>query len=198
MNHIGESRRRFVLWWTDLAAAAIVILVAAGAARADLGLGVRGAWVDNRNTDDHTSMKGAFLRMGPPLLQAEAGVDYRSEDLGGGLTVKTWPVTLGAVLSPLPWLYGVAGVGWYHTTADFPAYSSIEDHTATKFGYHAGAGVRLPVVPSLSVVVDGRYTYIDYKLDEFADALGDFKKGDYFTVNAGLMFEFPMTPKESP
>lgn len=193
-NRFGES----TLSWTKRASATIVsLLLVAGVAHADLGVGAKGAWVTNRETDDSVGMYGAFMRLGPPMLSLEAGVDYRNEDFAAG-SVKTWPVTVGLVLSPIPVLYAVAGVGWYHTTLDFVTSAPFRDETTTAFGYHAGAGMRLPIVPWVSAIADLRYAYVNYDFDEFADALGDFDKGNYVSLNGGLMFQIPNAPKAQP
>jgi opacity protein-like surface antigen len=167
----------------------------AGAACADVGLGAKGSWVTNRQTDNTMGMVGGFVRVGAPMLAVEAGVDYRSEGIENDLNVKTWPVTVGLVLSPIPLVYAVAGVGWYHTTIDFPTQSPFRDETSTAFGYHAGAGLKIPVAPMVSAIADVRYSYVNYKFDEFADALGDFKKGNFVSLNAGLMFSLPASKR---
>lgn len=179
------------LRWTDLASATILTLLLAGVAHADLGLGAKGAWVTNRDTEDSVGMVGGFLRLGPPMFQLEAGVDYRNEEPSNELQVRTWPFTVGVVVSPLPIMYAVAGVGWYHTTLDFATPALYKDDTTTEFGYHAGAGLKFPIVPAVSAIADVRYSYVNYDFNEFADALGDFDKGNYVSLNAGLMFQMP-------
>jgi opacity protein-like surface antigen len=193
MDRTKNGRGRLALRWTDLASATIITLLLAGVAHADLGLGAKGAWVTNRDTDDSVGMVGGFLRLGPPMLSLEAGVDYRNEELANDLSMKTWPVTVGVVFQPIPILYAVAGVGWYHTTLDFsmPSSAVYKDETTTEFGYHAGAGLRFTIVPAVSAIADVRYSYVDYDFDQFTDAVGDLDKGNYVSLNAGLMFQLP-------
>ena len=196
MESTKSRRSRFALRWTDLASATILTLLIAGVAHADLGVGAKGAWVTNQETDDSVGMVGGFLRFGPPMLQLEAGVDYRNEELASDVDMRTWPVTVGVVLSPLPIMYAVAGVGWYHTTLDFhtPTSAIYKDETTTEFGYHAGAGLRFPIVPAVSAIADVRYSYVNYDFDQFTDAVTELDKGNYVSLNAGLMFQMP-SPK---
>ncbi len=154
------------------------------------GLGVRGALVNNTQTEENLRMVGAFARVGG-VLALEGAVDYRREDVGPDSRVKTWPVTASLVFQPVPFVYGLAGVGWYNTTVEFPEALGLDDETTTEFGYHAGVGTQLPIVPTLSVVGDVRYNYVDYDLSEFADAVGDFEDGSYVSLNVGLMFTPP-------
>ena len=190
--HRNKNRRWGIgLRWTDLASAAILTLLIAGVSHADLGLGAKGAWVTNRETDDSVGMVGGFLRVGHPVLQLEGGVDYRNEEISNDLHVRTWPVTASLVVSPLPIVYALAGVGWYHTTIDFPTSSVFRDDTQTEFGYHVGAGLKFPIVPAVSAITDVRYSYVNYDFDQFSEALGDFDKGNYVSLNAGLMFQMP-------
>jgi hypothetical protein len=154
------------------------------------GIGIRGAWVDTPEREDDTQMVGGFFRLGNRIA-LEAAVDYRNTKLGGGAEVRTWPATLSLVAFPIPYIYGLAGIGWYNTTLELPAsFGGMED-TWREFGYHLGAGIQAPIVTSLSFVGDLRYSYVGYDFDEFADAVSDFDGGDYLALNLGLMITFP-------
>lgn len=169
--------------------AAAALLLSPSCARAS-GIGVRGAWVDTPEREEDAQMVGAFLRLGTTMA-LEGAVDYRKTELGGGAEMRTWPVTLSLVASPIPVLYGVAGVGWYNTTLELsPALGGLED-TWREFGYHVGGGVQFPIVPYLSFVGDLRYSYVGYDFDEFASAVSDFDGGDYLALNLGVMLGFP-------
>jgi hypothetical protein len=172
-----------------IACIAAATLIAVSSAQAT-GIGIRGAWVDTPDGEQNVGMVGGFARLGS-IVALEGAVDYRRERLGPGAEVRTWPVTMSLVLAPIPVLYGVAGIGWYNTTLEIaPAYGGFED-TSTEFGYHLGAGVQLPIVPSLAFVGDLRYSFINYDFDEFAEAVTDFDGGDYLTMNLGLMLNLP-------
>jgi hypothetical protein len=186
-SHRARRGTAALLASAGIAAAALVL--AASCAHAS-GIGVRGAWVDTPGEEDNAQMVGGFLRLGNAIA-LEGAVDYRSTEIGGGAEMRTWPVTLSLVASPIPFLYGVAGIGWYNTTLELsPALGGMED-TWREFGYHAGGGVQLPIVPYLSFVGDLRYSYVGYEFDEFADAVSDFDGGDYLALNLGVMLGFP-------
>ena len=155
------------------------------------GVGVRGAWVDRPDSEENTQMVGGFFRLGRALA-LEGAVDYRREELGGGAEVRTWPVTASLVASPIPFLYGLAGVGWYNTTLELPSTGGADDRTEREFGYHIGAGTRVPIVPSLSFLADLRYAYVDYQFDEFGEAVSNFDGGNYLTLNLGIMLSEPL------
>jgi len=170
------------------AAAATLALTASPAAAT--GIGIRGAWGDTPEVEENTQMIGGFFRLGSKVA-VEAAVDYRGTNLGDGAEVRTWPATVSLLISPIPYVYGLAGIGWYNTTVALPpAFNGVEE-TWREFGYHAGAGVQLPVVQSVSFVGDLRYSYVGYEFDEFADALSDFDGGDYLALNLGLMVHLP-------
>ncbi|HMB70324.1 MAG TPA: outer membrane beta-barrel protein [bacterium] len=167
-------------------AAGLLLLASTGHAT---GLGVRGSVVSTPDDEENARMMGGFVRIGS-MFAVEGAVDYRSTDIGPA-EVKTWPVTASLVVSPIPFAYGLAGVGWYNTTLDLPPELAELEVTEREFGYHAGAGVRFPLAPVLSFVGDLRYSYVGYDFDEFTDTVAEFDGGDYVALNLGLMFELP-------
>ena len=186
---IHEAHRGRVALLAASGLAAAALLLSPSCARAS-GIGVRGAWVDTPEREDDAQMVGAFLRLGTTMA-LEGAVDYRKTELGGGAEVRTWPATLSLVAFPIPYIYGLAGIGWYNTTLELPAsFGGMED-TWREFGYHLGAGIQAPIVTSLSFVGDLRYSYVGYDFDEFAVAVSDFDGGDYLALNLGLMITFP-------
>ena len=170
-----------------LGALAVTMAAApAGAAR----IGARFGWVSVPDAGEDAMMFGAFLRSGAGL-GLEGAVDYRTEELGGGGELRTWPITASLVVTPVPVAYALAGIGWYQTTLDFPPELLIEKKTESKVGYHVGAGVQFPVFPPISLIGDVRYAYIDYDFGEAVDAVADFDGGSYVTVHVGAMLHFP-------
>jgi opacity protein-like surface antigen len=154
------------------------------------GLGVRVGRVSVPDTDEDATTVGAFLRSGR-ALGFEGAIDYRSEDLAGGGELRTWPVTASLVLSPVPLVHALAGVGWYNTTLEFPAALNIEKKTESKLGWHVGGGAQVPLFAPVSVVGDLRYAYIDYDFGDAVDAVADFDGGNYFALQLGAMLQFP-------
>ena len=173
----------------------VLPLVAANPAHANgsdghpsgLGLGGRYSHVTNRDTEEGTHMGGVVARARSEFVGFEGAVDYRKEDLAADVDLKTWPATFSLLLYPIPTIYGLAGVGWYNSTLDFPSESGFEDRTASDFGYHLGAGIEVPVGESVSLTGDFRYHFID---QEFNNAPLEFGKvdEDAFALNAGILF----------
>lgn len=155
-----------------------------------LGIGARYSNVNNQETDETTHMGGAMLRLRSKFLGLEGGVDYRNDDLGNDIDLKTWPVTASLLVFPLKHIYGVAGLGWYHTTLDFPDESTFDDQTDSQLGYHLGAGVEVPVVPAVRLTGDVRWLFVDYEFDDIPDTFGNVD-ADAVAFNAGLLFYLP-------
>jgi outer membrane protein W len=152
-----------------------------------LGLGGRYAYVTNQHTDEVSHMGGVMARYRGGLLGLEAGVDYRSEDIGGDIDVKSWPITANALVYPFSVVYALAGVGWYKTTIDYPALLGLDDETSDDFGYQLGVGVEAPIAKSVSVTGDVRWMFVDHEFSELPDAIGDVE-ADSWSLNGGLLF----------
>ena len=152
-----------------------------------LGIGGRYSYVTNQQTDEVSHMGGAMARLRAGLFGVEGGVDYRSEDIGGDVDVKEWPITLNALVYPFSMLYGLAGVGWYKTTIDFPSEVAIDDQTSDDFGYQLGAGLEAPIARSVSLTGDVRWMFVDHEFSELPEAIGDIESNSW-SLNAGLLF----------
>jgi opacity protein-like surface antigen len=150
-----------------------------------VGLGAHYSWVRNQETEESANMFGAMVRLRGQVLGVEGAVDYRNEDLGGNVELKSWPVSASLMVFPIPYAYGLAGLGWYNTTLDFPDGSLFEDQTDTQLGYHLGAGVELPVSNSVGLTGDFRYHFVDYEFDEIPDSFGN--KADALSLNGGMI-----------
>jgi opacity protein-like surface antigen len=151
-----------------------------------LGLGARYSFVHNRDTDDNANMLGAMARLRGTFLGLEGAVDYRNEDLGNNVELKTWPISASLMLYPIPAIYGLAGVGWYNSTIDFPAGSLYEDDTDTELGYHFGAGLEMPLAPTLKLTGDFRYLFVDYEFDDIPSTIGKVDANS-LAITAGLI-----------
>jgi opacity protein-like surface antigen len=152
-----------------------------------LGFGGRYAYVTNESTDEGSHMGGVMGRLRGGALGLEAGVDYRSEDHGADVKVKSWPITLNAMVYPFSMLYGLAGVGWYKTTIDYPSELGLDNETSDDFGYQLGAGVEYPVANAVSLTGDVRWMFVDHEFSELPDAIGDIE-ADSWSLNAGMLF----------
>jgi opacity protein-like surface antigen len=152
-----------------------------------LGLGGRYAYVTNEATDEASHMGGVMGRLRGGALGLEAGVDYHSEDIGADTKVKSWPITVNALVYPFSIVYGLAGVGWYKTTIDYPSELGLDNDTSDDFGYQLGAGVEYPVANAVSLTGDVRWMFVDHEFSEIPDAIGNIES-DSWSLNAGLLF----------
>jgi opacity protein-like surface antigen len=152
-----------------------------------LGLGGRWAHAKNLDTDETSNMGGAMARLRSNILGLEGAIDYRKEDVSAGAQLKSWPVTASVLLYPVPQLYGLAGLGWYNTTLDFPDDSGIDNQTDSQLGYHFGVGAEVPVAHSVSITGDGRWQFVDYEFDDIPETVGEVG-ANTFTMNLGLLF----------
>lgn len=166
------------------------VLISQTARAGNIGIGARAAYVTDRQTNSSGGMTGVFTRMHDGLLGFEVGVDYRKENLGGGVSSRSWPVTASIAVYPLPQIYGMAGLGWYNTTLRVPNGSQYSDHTETKMGYQLGAGVELAMLPSVRLIADGRYHFINYNFSDIPSEIGH-RKADYFSLSAGIAIFLP-------
>jgi opacity protein-like surface antigen len=151
-----------------------------------LGIGAHYSNVRNQDTEDHTSMLGAMARLRGRYVGLEGAIDYRNEKMGGNTELKTWPVTASLLVYPVPFAYGIAGLGWYNTTLDFANSTGLKDQTDSQLGYHLGAGLEVPLSPGLALTGDFRYQFINYKFDEIPSSIGNVD-ADRFALSAGLL-----------
>lgn len=158
-----------------------------------LFLGPQGGYERTRDADEGKLMGGVALRLKLPFaLGAEASINYRQDKFGdGAVTVRSWPVMVTGMFYPLPIVYGAIGAGWFNTTFDydeskFPA-NTVHDETKQQFGYHFGAGLELPLGPTVKVTGDIRYVFLNYKFDTIPGR-GDLKS-DFYVVTVGFLFK---------
>jgi opacity protein-like surface antigen len=149
------------------------------------GIGTRYTYVSNLDNDQTTNMGGLFVRLRSEYIGLEGAVDYRNESLPVNVDLKTWPVTASLMVMPISGVYGLAGLGWYHTTLDFPRTMPFEDRTDSKLGYHAGLGVELPVTSPIRVTSDVRWLFVDYEFEDIPDTIGNVD-ADSFTMSVGV------------
>ena len=135
--------------------------------------------------DDTKSLVGIALRspLLPVVLQSEIAVGYRQEEyFGGELKTKMWPVTVSALLTPLPVLHADAGAGWYNTTFDYKD-PLLKDETKQKFGVHAGGGLRMPFTPITALDLTGRYVWLQKQESRLVPQKFD---PNFWTMSLGL------------
>jgi opacity protein-like surface antigen len=142
------------------------------------------------DADNGSVMGGVACRVKfTPVLGAEASINYRQETYANGaLTVKSWPVMVTGLIYPIPFLYGAIGGGWYNVTYDFnqnmlPLFT---DESTQRFGWHFGGGVELPVGPTMKLIGDIRYVFLDYDFKTIPGS-GD-PQSDFAVIMIGLLF----------
>jgi len=140
---------------------------------------------DETNKSVGLALRGSLV---PGVLKSEIGASYRSEDqFGGNLKLKMWPITASLLVSPIPTLYGSAGVGWYHTTFDYDEALPFEDETKEEFGVHVGGGVRVPLAPAAAIDLGGRYVMMR---DQESKLVPEKFNPDFWTLSLGLALGF--------
>lgn len=123
-----------------------------------------------------------------PMLAGEIGVAYRSESrFDDQLDVRMWPVTASLWVTPVPTVYAGAGVGWYNVTLDYDDALPIEDETRQEFGVHVGGGMRIPVAPSATVDLNGRYVMMR---DQESRLVPETFDPDFWQLSLGLGIRF--------
>ena len=96
-----------------------------------------------------------------PMVNLEGGITYRQESFSNDdLKVRMWPATASLWFTPIPLLYGGGGVGWYRTTYDYREALPFNDVTVMQIGTHLGGGMQVPIAPSLSLDLHGRYIFM--------------------------------------
>jgi opacity protein-like surface antigen len=165
----------------------VVMLWGGSAAASGLGIGARYTFVRSPETHKNTNMLGVLGRLRGGAVGVEAAVDYRKDDMGGGASVKAWPVTATLLVYPFQPIYGLAGLGWYNATLKYPSGMSTVSKTTTRMGYHLGAGIEFPFSSGMSVTGEFRYVFLDYKFEDIPGEIGK-RKADAFTLGAAIVF----------
>jgi len=171
--------------------AALLILATALPAFAGVGIGPQVGYYKADGADEGSYLFGGALRLKPlPFLGAEGSINYRKESYyDDALDVTSWPVMATALVYPLPFVYGLAGFGWYNTTFEYDGdlFPGMDDkETTNETGWHVGAGLELPLGTGARLAGDIRYVFLDYEFEELeGKKAGD---SDFFVITATLFF----------
>ncbi len=166
-----------------LSLAILITLAAVATADAGLGIGARYSYVRNNGIEDNSGMIGAMVRLRHMMFFGiEGAIDYRKEEMNDGSELRSTPLTVSAMVYPIPFVYGLAGLGWYHTTLKV----GDEETTDSQIGYHFGAGVEAPLVPLLKLTGDLRYQFLNYEFEDIPGSVGKVD-ADGYAVSAGLI-----------
>lgn len=166
-----------------LALTGLLMVTSAAIANAGIGVGARYSYVRNNGLEDNSSMIGAMVRLRHMMFFGiEGAVDVRKEELNDGSELTSTPLTLSAMVYPIPLVYGLAGVGYYNTTLTM----GDQEVSDSQIGYHFGAGVELPLVPLLKLTGDLRYQFLNYEFEDIAESIGKVD-ADGYAISAGLI-----------
>jgi opacity protein-like surface antigen len=165
--------------------AGLLVLACIGTAEAGLGVGARYSYVHNNGLDDNSSMIGVMVRLRHMMFFGlEAAIDHRREEMNDGSKLNSTPLTASLMVYPVPFVYGLAGVGLYRTSIETNSGAEASD---SQIGYHYGAGVEVPLLPLLKLTGDIRYQFIDYEFEDIPGSLGKVD-ADGYAVSAGVIF----------
>jgi opacity protein-like surface antigen len=175
-----------------------LFLLAVSSAGAQIGdvssggiyLGPQVGFFKSQNADDGRVMPGAAMRIKfAGVLGIEGSINYREEEYGNGSAkVKSWPVMVTGLLYPVPIVYGAIGAGWYNSSIEYqtPLGNTYADETKQDFGWHVGGGLELPLGPSVLLVGDVRYVFLNYNFEHFPWSNGS--TSNFSVIDLGLLF----------
>lgn len=127
-----------------------------------------------------------------PMLGVDGMISYRQDDLAAGSGImRTWPVMVTGLLYPLPFVYGGAGGGWYHTTFDLSDELNdlgFNDETSTNFGWHLALGVEVPASSWLKLTADYRWVYLGDQAPDLPDVVSGDVQENFRMITIGMLF----------
>lgn len=162
---------------------ALFVVTCVATADAGLGVGARYSYVHNNDLEDNSSMIGAMVRLRHMMFFGlEGAIDVRKEELNDGSELTSTPISVSAMVYPIPLAYGLVGLGYYRTTLKV----GVDEASDSQIGYHFGAGVEMPIIPLLKVTGDMRYQFLDYEFEDIPGSVGKVEANGY-ALSAGLI-----------
>lgn len=157
-----------------------------------IGVGPELGYFKSGDADQGSIMLGGFIRA---RILEQVGLDlsvsYKTEHYASGrVQVSQWPVQLSGLYYPMPSVYLLAGVGLYFTTFSFNSQSIIDlpDKSASRFGFHVGAGLELEMTPKLKFTGDIKYVLLGLGLDNFGTIQASDLNANYYVITIGAMY----------
>lgn len=165
----------------------ILIIIAGTISAQSIAIGAQGAYVKSQDADA-VIMPNAAVRIGLGGLKVEGSIGYKSDKyLDGDIKTTSYPFMITGFLNLLPIIHVEAGIGWYNTKIEYSGlYAGIPSETSRDIGYHAGAGLEIPL-GNLIVTGDIRYVIEKTKMEHVQNT-SDLKSNFYMIV-VGLMFK---------
>lgn len=158
-----------------------------------IGIGPRVGYLKSQDADQGSWLYGGALRLKLGGLGIEGSVDYRSEEfLDGDLKSESYPVMASLLIYPVPFVYGLAGMGWYNTKFDFDdkkvGINFPKDKEEQQVGWHFGGGLEIPMGKVTTLAADIRYVFLDY---DFAKVPGKSElKSDFYEITLSIFWGF--------
>jgi hypothetical protein len=140
-----------------------------------------------QDADDGKVMGGLAMRFKlTPGFGIEGSVNYRQEEFGNALTVRSWPVMASALIYPLPMIYGAIGAGWYNTKYEVElAGVTVAEDRQQESGWHVGGGAEVPLGTMAKLTGDIRWVFLNYDFEDVPDVEVD---RDFYVVTVGFLF----------
>ncbi len=166
----------------------IILIIITGTINAQsIAIGAQGAYVKSQDADA-VIMPVAAIRLGFVGLKVEGSIGYKSDKyFDGAIKATSYPVMFTGFLNLLPIVHLEGGIGYYNTKVEYSGlFSGTPSETNSNIGYHAGAGLEIPL-GNLLLTGDIRYVIEKTKfanLKSTADL-----KSDFYMVVVGLMFK---------
>ena len=145
------------------------------------------------DTDHWNTVVGVHSRYKFNFVGAELAINYKSEQYNNDIIwVKSWPIRASVLLYPLPWMYAIGGIGYYELYIDYNQnYDQLvdfENESKQQWGAHAGLGVEKTISKTSILVVEMRYSNIDYDFTPFPTS-SDIDT-NAFAIVATMLFKF--------
>lgn len=184
-----------------------LFLFGAGITSAQTGGGNLGGhigWIKAGDAEDGNFLFGGHVELRPiPWLGVQGSVDYWLAEsysfASGEMDVRSIPVTVTAraylVATDQLNVFAAAGAGWYFMKYDYSdefEELGIEDSTESTFGWHVGAGLSVPLSPTVALYGEARAVFLDPDRDIDDDIVDDVGSLDYDSTYlvAGANFKF--------
>jgi len=157
-----------------------------------LYIGGQAAYTKSQDATEGAIMPAGAVRIDLSGLKLEGSIGYKAEEYSGGygsakIKATSYPFLATAFISVLPFAHLEGGIGWYNTKIEYSGFpASIPSETVSSIGYHAGAGIEIPL-GSLLLTGDIRYVIEKTKLANTQNV--SELKSDFYMIVVGLMFK---------
>ena len=173
----------------------IIFFVLQSAAQSSASFGPQIGFYKARDADYVSALGGLSFRSKlSDGFGIEGSINYRREEYNDGrVDVNSWPVMVTGLFYLAPVVYGAFGAGWYNSNIEYhyPAGilggpGTVVSDTQQEFGWHFGGGVELQAGPSVKLVGDLKYVFLNYDFTNFPGSNG--VNSNFYVMTVGLLF----------